>query len=94
MIDSESFYGKYLGIITRTFTICLVKSEFAYSIIIFHCQFCFPLKGVELSERERFVQFEVATSDKGCTVQELVVKQIILGDNAKQGEYNVVQVSV
>lgn len=38
-------------------------------------------------------QFEVAETDKDVQDQKLIIKQISLGAEAKQGEFNVVQVS-
>lgn len=69
---------------------------FAFGIILISLQFSTILlirKGIELTDKERFVQFEVASADKGCTVQELIIKQILLGADAKDDEFNVVQVN-
>ncbi|XP_013099560.1 nucleoplasmin-like protein [Stomoxys calcitrans] len=50
--------------------------------------------GVELSEKDPLAQFEVAESDKEVQDQKLIIKQISLGADAKQGEFNVVQAEV
>uniref|UniRef100_A0A1A9WB23 Nucleoplasmin core domain-containing protein n=1 Tax=Glossina brevipalpis TaxID=37001 RepID=A0A1A9WB23_9MUSC len=50
--------------------------------------------GVELSERDPLAQFEVDETDKDVTVQQLFIKQISLGAEAKHGEFNVVQAEV
>ncbi|XP_055903961.1 nucleoplasmin-like protein [Eupeodes corollae] len=48
--------------------------------------------GVTLSEKEPLQQFVVAETDKFEMEQKLVIKQICLGAEAKEGEFNVVQV--
>ncbi|KAI9584359.1 hypothetical protein GQX74_006254 [Glossina fuscipes] len=50
--------------------------------------------GVELSDKDPLAQFEVDETDKEVTVQQLIIKQISLGAEAKSGEFNVVQAEV
>uniref|UniRef100_A0A1A9VVK3 Nucleoplasmin core domain-containing protein n=1 Tax=Glossina austeni TaxID=7395 RepID=A0A1A9VVK3_GLOAU len=50
--------------------------------------------GVELSDKDPLAQFEVDETDKEVTVQQLIIKQISLGAEAKNGEFNVVQAEV
>lgn len=48
--------------------------------------------GVTLSEKEPLAQFEVDETDiHALDVQKLIIKQICLGVEAKEGEFNVVQ---
>ena len=48
--------------------------------------------GVTLSEKEPLAQFEVDEADiHALDVQKLIIKQICLGVEAKEGEFNVVQ---
>lgn len=60
--------------------------------VLFISDFIF-IQGVELSDKDPLAQFEVDETDKEVTVQQLIIKQISLGAEAKSGEFNVVQVS-
>ncbi|XP_017469313.1 PREDICTED: nucleoplasmin-like protein [Rhagoletis zephyria] len=48
--------------------------------------------GVTLSEKEPLAQFEMEEPHTTAEDQKLVIKQICLGAEAKEGEFNVVQV--
>uniref|UniRef100_A0A0K8VR72 Nucleoplasmin-like protein n=1 Tax=Bactrocera latifrons TaxID=174628 RepID=A0A0K8VR72_BACLA len=50
--------------------------------------------GVTLSEKEPLAQYEMEEPTTTAEDQKLVIKQICLGAEAKNGEFNVVQVSV
>uniref|UniRef100_A0A1B0BZ23 Nucleoplasmin core domain-containing protein n=1 Tax=Glossina palpalis gambiensis TaxID=67801 RepID=A0A1B0BZ23_9MUSC len=64
-----------------------------YVYVLFISDFIF-IQGVELSDKDPLAQFEVDETDKEVTVQQLIIKQISLGAEAKSGEFNVVQAEV
>lgn len=51
------------------------------------------VSGVTLSEKEPLAQYEMEEPTTTAEDQKLVIKQICLGAEAKDGEFNVVQVS-
>ena len=61
-----------------------------FSYIIY--KLFFLLTAVTLSEKDPLSQFAVSEAEKSFVDHKLIIKQIVLGAEAKEGEYNVVQV--
>jgi len=98
-MESESFYGKlslYCQILhqrclLQVFVSCGITGK---NVVRKRNLTIVPLPGVTLSEKEPIAQFDVPEIPEEYVVHshKLIIKQISLGEDAKTGEFNVVQV--